>query len=61
LPQQVINKWNEGIKHALADPSFKSHLQKLGTKPGYLGPDEFKRFVKDEYENVKKNAKRLGL
>jgi tripartite-type tricarboxylate transporter receptor subunit TctC len=61
LPDGVVKTWEGAIKEILSDEDFKKRLDKLGSISAFLPSGEFRNFVKDEYEVIKKNVAKLGL
>jgi len=52
-PQGVINKLGVGLKKITEDDSLKALMQKTGMSINFLGPDEFARFWRADYESCK--------
>lgn len=51
-PGEVVEKWNRGIKEALADAEFIPLAERSGLIPGYLPADEYKKMVLKQTEAV---------
>src|SRR5262249_9093685 len=49
-PQAIIDKLNNEINAALADPNVKARLASLGGSPFALSPSEFRKFIYDDTE-----------
>src|SRR5215470_12763140 len=49
-PEAIIDKLNEEINAALADPDVKVRLADLGGSPLALSPAEFRKFISDDTE-----------
>jgi len=60
LPDNVVEKLNEAVKKMLLDKSFKRMVQSIGDTASYLGPEEFKKAIKDEMEKRRGIFKELG-
>lgn len=54
LPLEIVEKWNQTLKSALADPKIISQLQKVGHLPLYENPAEFRNDAIKGIEEVKK-------
>jgi tripartite-type tricarboxylate transporter receptor subunit TctC len=52
-PRAVINKLGAGLKKITEDDSLKALMQKTGMSINYLGPDEFAKFWRADYESCK--------
>ena len=61
LPPEVTKKINLAIKNVLAKPEIKQALDKLGAYPAYDTPEEFTKFVNNEYNIYKDVIKTQGL
>jgi tripartite-type tricarboxylate transporter receptor subunit TctC len=61
LPQQVLRKWDDGLRELAQDPAFVSTLENLGGSVDYRGPAEFKALVQMEYEQAQAAVEDLGL
>ena len=49
-PTGIIDKLNNEINRALADPKIKARLADLGGTPLAISPDEFAKLIADETE-----------
>src|SRR5580704_10979797 len=47
-PQPIVNKLNDEVKKALADPDVRAKFQQQGAETYYLSPAESKKFIADE-------------
>jgi tripartite-type tricarboxylate transporter receptor subunit TctC len=56
-PPSVINKLAAAFKKITEDPSFVEMIKKFGEEVNYLGPEEFTKMWKEEYESRKQLAK----
>ena len=60
-PAEIINKVNNEINAALADPKMKARLANLGGVPMPLTPADFGRLIADETEKWAKVIKFTGI
>jgi len=51
-PRDVLNKLNAEIQKALAAPDMKERLANLGNEAMFMAPEEFNRFLRDEYATL---------
>jgi tripartite-type tricarboxylate transporter receptor subunit TctC len=51
-PRDVLNKLNAEIQKALSAPDMKERLANLGNEPMLMSPEEFDRFLRDEYATL---------
>ena len=56
-PRGIIDQLDVAIKKMAEDKFFVETLKKLGQDVGYMGPDEFDRFWRNEYEYYKELGK----
>jgi tripartite-type tricarboxylate transporter receptor subunit TctC len=56
-PRPIIDKLADAIKKATEDKAFIEQVRSMGDEPGYLGPDEFARVWRKEYETAKELGK----
>src|SRR5262245_24167404 len=49
-PTEIVNKLNEAMNVAVADPKAKARLAELGVEARPMTPDEFGKFIADETE-----------
>jgi tripartite-type tricarboxylate transporter receptor subunit TctC len=47
-PAAVVQKLNDEVKKALADPDVRARFQQQGAETYYLSPDQSKKFIADE-------------
>jgi tripartite-type tricarboxylate transporter receptor subunit TctC len=47
-PPAIVNKLNDEVKKALADPDVRAHFQQQGAETYYLSPEQSKKFITDE-------------
>ena len=60
-PKEVIDKLADAFKKASADPEYLEQMAKMGLPVKYLGPAEFGKLIKEEYEIYSGVVKELGL
>ena len=60
-PAEIINKLNNEITAALADPNTKARLADLGAVPMPMTPGDFARLIADETEKWAKVIKFTGI
>jgi tripartite-type tricarboxylate transporter receptor subunit TctC len=53
IPDDIKKIWAQTIKELTSDPKVIAKLEKIVSVPMYLGPDEFRKYVLDECEQVK--------
>jgi tripartite-type tricarboxylate transporter receptor subunit TctC len=58
-PRPVIEKLAQAFKKMTEDKSVVSMIGKLGDEIQYMGPDEFGKFWREEFENQKALGKAL--
>jgi tripartite-type tricarboxylate transporter receptor subunit TctC len=60
-PKEIIEKLDEAFKKASADPDYLEHMAKMGLPVKYLGPAEFGKLIKEEYEIYSGVVKEIGI
>jgi len=60
-PPEIVNKVNEALNAALADPAAKARLAKLGVAPFPLTPAEFRKYIDGEYDKWSPVIKSAGI
>ena len=61
LPDAVVKQWADALREAMRDPEFQKKMDDVGATPSYLGPEEFKSFLKTEYDNAVQVLTKLGI
>jgi tripartite-type tricarboxylate transporter receptor subunit TctC len=61
LPAEVVERWDEAIRGAAADPAFLEQAAKIGKVIAYLGPQDFRKFMFAEYDKYLPLAIKMGL
>jgi tripartite-type tricarboxylate transporter receptor subunit TctC len=56
-PRPVVDKLAAAFKKMTEDKSVVPMIKKLGDEINYLGPDEFSKFWRDEFETQKELGK----
>ena len=60
-PKEIIDKLADAFKKASADPEYLAQMEKMGLPVQYLGPGEFGKLIKQEYEEYTEVVKELGI
>jgi tripartite-type tricarboxylate transporter receptor subunit TctC len=60
-PGEIVNKLNEAMNAALADPAVKARLASLGVQPMALTPAAFHKFINDESDKWSPVIKAAGI
>ena len=60
-PKAIIDKLADAFKKASADPEYIKQMEKMGLPIKYLGPEEFGKLNKREYEEYSEVVKELGV
>ena len=60
-PRDVVAKLNAEVNRALQSPEVKDRLAKLGTEPMAMTPEQFDKFVADEYRELGDIMVKAGL
>jgi tripartite-type tricarboxylate transporter receptor subunit TctC len=60
-PKPAIDKLNADMKKALASPSLKEKLDKIGVQSTPMAPEEFGKLIKDEITTYGAFVKKAGL
>jgi len=61
LPKPIQDQLANSIRKVSQIPSVKKGLEDAGFTVVYLGPDELKKMMADDYRNIEKIAKAAGL
>jgi len=61
LPDDVVKRWADTIVEVMNDPEFKKKAAEMNLSLGYLGPEDFKKYVFDEAERYSSLADKIGL
>lgn len=60
-PKEVVAKLNSAIDQAMKDPVAKENIRNVGFENFYLGPDDFGKFIKSDFEKFKVVAQKTGI
>jgi tripartite-type tricarboxylate transporter receptor subunit TctC len=60
-PRDIVAKLNAEVNRALQSPEVKERLAKLGTEPMAMTPEQFDKFVADEYRELGDIMIKAGL
>jgi tripartite-type tricarboxylate transporter receptor subunit TctC len=60
-PAAVISKLADAFQKTLNQKEVQDKLKEIGFTPDYIPPDEFKDFIKKEYDRYKKIAETAGI
>lgn len=60
-PKEVIAKLNRAIEQAINDPVSKENIRNVGFENFYMGPDDFAKFIKSDFEKFKAVAQKTGI
>ena len=60
-PRDIVAKLNAEVNRALQSPEVKDRLAKLGTEPMAMTPEQFDKFVADEYRELGDIMVKAGL
>jgi tripartite-type tricarboxylate transporter receptor subunit TctC len=61
LPAEVVERWDQAIREAAADPSFLDQAAKIGKVIAYLGPQDFRKYMQAEYDKYLPLAIKMGI
>jgi len=56
-PRPIINKLGDVFKKVSEDKSFTAMIKQIGQEVNYLGPEEFTKAWREEYEEYKELGK----
>jgi tripartite-type tricarboxylate transporter receptor subunit TctC len=60
-PSAIVNKLNDEVKKALADPGVRAKFQQQGAETYYLSPDQSKQFIADEIAKYRDIITKAGI
>lgn len=61
VPSYVVQKWSEALKEASKDPQYIADAAKVYKVVAYQGPEEFRKFMYDEYNKYLPIAEQMGI
>lgn len=53
-PKEIINKLHEALKAGFDNPEFQDKMAKAGYPTEYRGPEDFRRYIQNDYKDLKK-------
>jgi tripartite-type tricarboxylate transporter receptor subunit TctC len=60
-PAAIVDKLNDELKKALADPGVRAKFQQQGAETYYLPPDQSKKFIVDEIAKYRDIITKAGI
>ena len=60
-PPAIVAKLSQAVRTALNDPVLRDKLVKLGAVPVGSSPDDFARFLKEEFDRMGKVIREKGI
>jgi len=60
-PPEIVAKLNQAVRTALTDPVLRDKLVKLGAVPVGSSPEEFAKFLKEEFDRMGKVIREKGI
>ena len=61
IPKPIVKKIHDTFKKALDEPEFKETMKQLDMNIMYLNSEEYEKFMREDFDNIEKLVKRLGL
>lgn len=61
LEEEVVAAWNDAVQPILEDEEFQTQLRELGLEPAYLGPEEFKAWLQEQWDFATGVVEELNL
>jgi tripartite-type tricarboxylate transporter receptor subunit TctC len=61
LPKPIVTRLHEAFKKAMDDPAFIEAQKKFEITRCYSSPEEYEKYLREEFERMGKLVKRLGL
>jgi tripartite-type tricarboxylate transporter receptor subunit TctC len=61
MPPEVVNRLNAEIRRIMAEPEVKAQFLAIGTDASTSSPEEFRQFVAEEVDKIKRVAKAVGV
>lgn len=61
LPPEVVTKWTSTLEGLKTNEQWLKLTKDLGSEPAIMTPEDTKAFVKEQYEEFKAVAERVGL
>jgi tripartite-type tricarboxylate transporter receptor subunit TctC len=61
MPKPIVDKIHEAFKKSMDDPEFLGVLKKMDMTTYYLGPNDYEKYIHQEFDRIEKLVKKLGL
>ena len=61
LPKPIVNRLHEAFKKAMDEPEFIEAQKKFEITRCYSSPEEYEKYLREEFERIGKLVRRLGL
>ena len=61
LPKPIVTRLHEAFKKAMDDPEFHAVLKKFDMTTYYLGPEDYEKYIRTEFDRIGILVKKLGL
>jgi tripartite-type tricarboxylate transporter receptor subunit TctC len=61
LPRPIVDKLAGYFQKVLAIPDLQKKMKELCVTPAFLGPDEWDKYLRDDYEKMRDLAKRANI
>lgn len=61
LPQHVVRYWEDAIKKVLESPDYRQYYTSVNLTPGYMGAEEFGRYLDRMNEQLAAYIQEIGL
>jgi tripartite-type tricarboxylate transporter receptor subunit TctC len=61
LPPAIVTALHDAFKKAMFEKAFVTELAKFDQEIDYLGPADYGRWLRDEYQRERQAAERMGL
>jgi len=61
IPQPIVTKIHDAFKKSMDDPEFLNVMKKFDMNNYYLGPADYEKYIRQEFERIEKLVKKLGL
>jgi tripartite-type tricarboxylate transporter receptor subunit TctC len=60
-PDPIVRRLHDGIAQALGFPDVRERFAALGASPSGISPEEFGRFLREDYERIGRYVKESGM
>jgi tripartite-type tricarboxylate transporter receptor subunit TctC len=61
LPQQIVDKWSKAVQETMERKGWKKMVAAVGDIARYMGPEEFKAHIEQEFSTYREMATELGI